>query len=66
MLPEDVAGKDAIELGCGPRTSRLLKRARRAGGRHRQPEAQLATARRLQREHGLDFPLLHCNAESVP
>ena len=29
-------------------------------------EAQLATARRLQAEHGLDFPLLHGNAEAVP
>jgi SAM-dependent methyltransferase len=28
--------------------------------------AQLATARRLQRQHGLDFPLLHGNAEAVP
>jgi SAM-dependent methyltransferase len=29
-------------------------------------QAQLATARRLQREHALDFPLIHGNAESVP
>ena len=28
--------------------------------------AQLATARRLQTEHGLDFPLIHGNAEAVP
>jgi SAM-dependent methyltransferase len=28
--------------------------------------AQLATARRLQIEHGLEFPLLHGNAEAVP
>src|SRR5271170_547683 len=27
---------------------------------------QLATARRLQHEHSLDFPLIHGNAESVP
>ncbi|HEX9867243.1 MAG TPA: class I SAM-dependent methyltransferase, partial [Candidatus Tectomicrobia bacterium] len=28
--------------------------------------AQLATARRLQREHGLTFTLIHGNAEQVP
>lgn len=28
--------------------------------------AQIATARRLQLEHGLDFPLIHGNAEKVP
>jgi SAM-dependent methyltransferase len=29
-------------------------------------EAQLETARRFQREFGLEFPLLHGNAEAVP
>ena len=29
-------------------------------------EAQLATARRLQAEHGIEFPLIHGNAEDVP
>jgi SAM-dependent methyltransferase len=29
-------------------------------------EAQLATARRLQQEFGLEFPLVHGNAEDVP
>ena len=28
--------------------------------------SELATARRLKRQHGLDFPLLHGNAEAVP
>ena len=28
-------------------------------------QAQLATARRLQHQHGLDFPLVHGNAESI-
>ncbi|HEX2391432.1 MAG TPA: class I SAM-dependent methyltransferase, partial [Solirubrobacterales bacterium] len=27
---------------------------------------QLETARRLQREHGLEFPLVHASAEAVP
>lgn len=29
-------------------------------------EAQLASARRLQQQYGLDFPLLHGNGEAVP
>ena len=29
-------------------------------------QEQLATARRLQQQHGLHFPLLHGNAEAVP
>ena len=29
------------------------------GGRHRQPEAQLATARRLADEHGIELTLIH-------
>ena len=40
--------------------------ARFARRRDRQLRAQLATARRLQAEHGLSFPLVHGNAEHVP
>jgi ubiquinone/menaquinone biosynthesis C-methylase UbiE len=29
-------------------------------------EAQLPTTRELQAEHGVEFPLLHGNAEEVP
>ena len=29
-------------------------------------EQQIATARRLQAEHGIDFPILHGNAEELP
>ena len=67
MLPEDLAGKDAIELGCGTAyvSSWLARRGARVVGIDNS-EAQLATARRLQRQHGLDFPLLHGNAEAVP
>lgn len=66
MLP-DLAGKDAIELGCGTAyiSSWMARRGARVVGIDNS-EAQLATARRLQREHGLDFPLLHGNAEAVP
>jgi SAM-dependent methyltransferase len=67
MLPEDLAGKDAIELGCGTAyvSAWLARRGARVVGIDNS-EAQLATARRLQHEYGLDFPLLHGNAEAVP
>lgn len=67
MLPEDLAGKDTIELGCGTAyvSAWLARRGARAVGIDNS-EAQLATARRLQRRHGLEFPLLHGNAEEVP
>ena len=67
MLPDDLAGKDAIELGCGTAyiSAWLARRGARVVGIDNS-EAQLATARRLQREHALDFPLLHGNAETVP
>jgi len=66
MFPE-LAGRDAIELGCG--TAYVSAWMARRGARVvaiDNSEAQLATAHRLQREHGLDFPLLHGNAEAVP
>jgi SAM-dependent methyltransferase len=67
VFPEVLAGRDAIELGCGTAyiSAWLARRGARVVGIDNS-EAQLATARRLQREHGLDFPLLHGNAESVP
>jgi len=67
MLPEGLAGKDAIELGCGTAyvSAWLARRGARVVGIDNS-EAQLATAQRLQREHALDFPLLHGNAETVP
>lgn len=67
MLPSDLAGKDAIELGCGTAyvSAWLARRGARVVGIDNS-EAQLATARALQRKHGLEFPLLHGNAEEVP
>jgi SAM-dependent methyltransferase len=66
MLPDDLNGKDAIELGCGTAyvSSWLARRGARVVAIDNSP-AQLATARRLQRQHGLDFELIHGNAESV-
>ena len=67
VLPADLDGKDAIELGCGTAyvSCWLARRGARAVGIDNS-EAQLATARQYQREHGLEFPLIHGNAEQVP
>jgi SAM-dependent methyltransferase len=67
LLPDDLAGLDTIELGCGTGyvSAWLARRGARPVGIDNS-EAQLATARRLQLEHGVDFPLLHGNAEAVP
>jgi SAM-dependent methyltransferase len=66
VLP-DVAGKDTIELGCGTAywSAWLARRGARPVGIDNS-EKQLETARRLQGEHGLKFPLLHGSAEDVP
>ena len=67
IIPDDVRGRDVIELGCGTAYvgSWLARRGARVVGIDNS-ERQLDTARRLQREHGLEFPLIHGNAESVP
>src|SRR5215470_3496599 len=67
VLPDDLAGKDVIELGCGTAyvSAWLARRGARVVGIDNSA-AQLATARRLQCEHGLDFTLIHGNAERTP
>ncbi len=67
LLPDDLDGKDAIELGCGTAyvSAWLTRRGARVVGIDNS-EKQLETARRLQKEHGLEFPLIHGNAETVP
>jgi SAM-dependent methyltransferase len=66
LLPDDLKDKDAIELGCGTAyvSSWLARRGARVVAIDNS-SAQLATARRLQRQHGLDFELIHGNAESI-
>ncbi|HVQ96269.1 MAG TPA: class I SAM-dependent methyltransferase [Mycobacteriales bacterium] len=67
MLPAELAGADVLELGCG--TGYVSAWAARAGARPvglDNSARQLATARQLQREFGLDFPLVHADAERVP
>lgn len=66
VLP-DVNGLDVIDLGCG--TAYIGAWVTRAGGRSvgiDNSAEQLATARALQIEYDLAFPLIHGNAESVP
>ena len=60
VLPEDLAGKDAIELRCGTAyvSAWLARRGARVDGIDTSA-AQLATARRLQRELGLALMLIH-------
>ncbi|HYT30104.1 MAG TPA: class I SAM-dependent methyltransferase [Actinomycetota bacterium] len=67
VLPADVAGRDVVELGCGTGyvSSWLARRGARPVGVDLSTE-QLATARKLQREFGLTFPLVQANAEAVP
>ena len=66
VLPE-LEGKDVIELGCGTAyvSAWLARRGARVVGIDNSP-AQLATARTLQREFGIDFPLHLGNAEATP
>jgi SAM-dependent methyltransferase len=67
LLPDDLDGRDAIELGCGTGyvSAWLARRGAQPVGIDNS-EAQLDSARHFQREFGLDFPLLHGNAEAVP
>lgn len=66
LLP-DVNGMDVLELGCGTAyvSAWLARRGARPVGLDNSPR-QLETARRLQVEHDLQFPLLLGYAESVP
>jgi SAM-dependent methyltransferase len=63
----DVAGLDVVELGCGTAylSAWLAKLGARPTGVDPTP-AQLETARAMQAEFGLDFPLVEAVAEDVP
>jgi SAM-dependent methyltransferase len=66
VFSEQLSGKDAIELGCGTAyiSAWLSRRGVRVVGIDNS-DAQLDTARRLQRQYGLDFPLIHGDAEAI-
>ncbi len=63
----DVADKDVVELGCGTAyfSAWLARLGARPVGVDVTP-AQLDTARRMQAETGLEFPLIEASAEDVP
>ena len=66
VLP-GAAGRDVLELGCG--TGYVSAWLARRGGRPvglDNSRVQLTTARRLQQDFGLAFPLVQADAERVP
>ena len=67
LLPADLSGRDSVELGCGTGyvSAWLARRGARPVGLDNSA-AQLATARRLQDQFGLRFPLLQASAERTP
>jgi SAM-dependent methyltransferase len=67
MFPASVEGLDTIELGCGTGyvSGWLARRGARPVGIDNSA-GQLATARKLQAEFGVEFPLIHGSAEDVP
>ena len=67
LLPDDMTGMDAVELGCGTGyvSAWMARRGARCVGIDIS-EKQLATARRLAAEHGVELELIHGNAESAP
>lgn len=67
VLPAEVDGWDTVELGCGTGyvSAWLARRGARPVGVDASAE-QLATARQMQDEFRLRFPLLHADAERVP
>jgi len=67
VLPDDVAGLDVIELGCGTAymSAWFARHGARVVGVDPTP-AQLETARRLQGETGIEFRLVEAPGEVVP
>lgn len=63
----DVSGLDVVELGCGTAyvSALLAKQGARPVGVDPTP-AQLETAREMQAEFGIAFPLIEAVAEDVP
>jgi SAM-dependent methyltransferase len=63
----EVAGRDVLEVGCGTAyfSAWLATRGARVTAVDPTP-AQLATARRMQDEFDLHFPLVEASAEDVP
>lgn len=66
MLPADMAGMDAVELGCGTAyvSAWMARRGARVTGIDISA-GQLATARMLAKEHAADLTLIEGNAEAT-
>lgn len=67
MLPRDMSGLSAVELGCGTAyvSAWLARRGASVTGIDNS-QRQLDTARRLATEHGVTLDLHHGNAETTP
>lgn len=66
LLPEDMTGMDAVELGCG--TGYVAGWMTRLGAKVTAidvSDKQLATARRLAAEHGAEITFIEGNAEAT-
>jgi len=67
LLPDDLEGKSALELGCGTAyVSAWLARLRATPVGVDPSEGQLAIARQFQAEFRLPFPLVRASGENVP
>ncbi|MDH3755480.1 MAG: methyltransferase domain-containing protein [Acidimicrobiia bacterium] len=67
LLPEEMTGMDAIELGCGTGyVSAWMVRRGATVTAIDNSERQLATAALLASRHGIELELIHGNAETVP
>jgi SAM-dependent methyltransferase len=67
LLPDDMTGMQAIELGCGTAyvSGWMARRGASVTGIDNSAE-QLRTAQRLAEHHGVALELIHGNAEAVP
>jgi SAM-dependent methyltransferase len=67
MLPDDMTGMRAVELGCGTGyvSAWMARRGATVTGIDIS-EGQLVTARRLNEQHGLGVTFVHGNAEQTP
>ena len=67
LLPADLNGVDCIEIGCGTAyvSAWMQQRGGRPVGLDPTP-AQLKTARRMQAETGIHFPLIEACGERIP
>jgi SAM-dependent methyltransferase len=67
VLPDDLDGKAAVELGCGTAyvSAWLARRGASPIGVDPSP-SQLGIARASQEEFGLSFPLIRASGEQVP